>query len=136
MEPIDVQAQWIAYATKFGIPSFMAVFVYWAGPKLWGVVSARLGIAKSTTDLTQAGIGGITDVVLTLRTQITDLTKQFQDVEVKLQQMSDTLDQAVQDKIMAKHEAAKAKSDLYILQLYVERLRAQIQSLGATPIQQ
>lgn len=136
IDPNDVQAQWMAYAAKFGIPSFLAVLAYWAGPKLWAGISARLGIARQTTDLTQAGIGGITDVVVTLRNQISDLTSQFQSVEVKLKEMSATLDQAVQDKIVAKQEAAKAQSDLYILQLYVERLRAQIQSLGSTPIQQ
>lgn len=134
MDQNAVPPEWLAYLAKFGIPSTIAVFLYWAAPKVWAFFSGRLSIAQQTNDLAQAGIGGVQDVVNTLRTQITDLTQQFKDVEQKLKDMSATLDQAVQDKVVAQHEAAKAKSDLYVLQLYVERLRAQIQSLGATPV--
>lgn len=135
IEPTAVDSQWIAYAGRYGVPSFLAVLLYWAAPKVWKFVSNRMGIMQSQNDLTQASIGGVTDVVTTLRTQITDLTQQFTDVEGKLKQMSETLDQAIKDKVLAEREAAKAKSDLFILQLYVDRLRAQIHSLGAQPIE-
>jgi len=135
MDPTTVDSQWIAYAGRYGVPSFLAVVLYWAAPKVWKFVSNRLGVMQSQNDLTQASIGGVTDVVTTLRTQITDLTKQFNDVEGKLKEMSTTLDKAIQDKVLAEREAAKAKSDLFILQLYVDRLRAQIHSLGAQPVE-
>lgn len=135
MDQPNVPAEWLTYATKFGIPSILVVIGYWAAPKIWKFLSARIGIASQTNDLTQAGLGGVTDVVTMLRTQIGDLTGQFRDVESKLKEMSATLDQAVHDKLLAQQTAAKAQSDLYMLQLYVERLRGQIQSLGGTPIQ-
>lgn len=136
MDQSSVPPEWLAFLGKFGIPSVIAVSVYWAAPKVWRFVSARLGIAQQANDLTQAGLGGVTDVITTLRNQISDLTAQFKDVEQKLKDMSATLDQAVQDKVLAQQEAAKAKNDLFVLQLYVERLRAQVQSLGATPVPQ
>lgn len=136
MDQSTVPPEWLAFLGKFGVPSVLAVIIYWAAPKVWKFLSNRLGIAQQTNDLTQAGLGGVTDVITTLRNQISDLTLQFKDVEQKLKDMSATLDQAVQDKVLAQQEAAKAKNDLFVLQLYVERLRAQIQSLGATPVPQ
>lgn len=136
MDQSTVPPEWLAFLGKFGIPSAIAVLIYWAAPKVWKFFSDRMGIAQQTNDLTQAGLGGVTDVITTLRNQISDLTTKFKDVEQKLKDMSATLDQAVQDKVLAQQEAAKAKNDLFVLQLYVERLRAQIQSLGATPVSQ
>lgn len=136
MDANAVPPEWLTYLAKFGVPSTIAVAVYWAAPKVYKFLAARIGIASQTNDLAQAGLGGVTDVITTLRNQISDLTLQFKDVEQKLKDMSATLDQAVQDKVLAQQEAAKAKNDLFVLQLYVERLRAQIQSLGATPVPQ
>lgn len=136
MDPTDVPPDWLAYLGKFGVPSFVAVVLYWAAPKVWKWFNDRASIDNQTTDLTKAGLGGVTDVVSMMRTQIGDLSQQFKDVEQKLREMSQTLDQAVLDKTLAQQTASKAQSDLYTLQLYVERLRAQIQSLGATPIPQ
>lgn len=134
MDPTTVPPEWLTYLGKFGVPSFLAVIIYWAAPKVWKFFSDRASIGDQTNDLTKAGLSGVTDVIVTLRGQISDLTQQFKDVEQKLRDMSTTLDQAVQSKVMAQQEAAKAKSDLYVLQLYVERLRAQLQNLGATPL--
>ena len=129
-------SQWIVYATKFGVPSFLAVAIYWAAPKLWSYLQARMGIAYQQNDLTQAGLNGVNEVVQTLRNQIADMTTQLRSFEDKLKEMNATLDQAVQDKILAQQSAEKAKADLYILSLYVERLKAQIKSLGAAPVEQ
>ncbi len=130
----DDTSEWIVYATRFGIPSFVAVALYWAVPKLWGYIQARIGIASQQNDLTQSGLSGVNEVVQTLRNQIADMTTQLKGFEDKLKEMNATLDQAVQDKILAQQSAQKAKADLYILSLYVERLKAQIKSLGATPV--
>lgn len=127
-------SQWIGYATKFGIPSFLAVAIYWAAPKVWSYFQARIGIASQQNDLTQSGLSGVNEVIQTLRNQIADMTQQLKSFEAKLKEMNLTLDQAVQDKVLAQQAAEKAKNDLYILSLYVERLKAQIKSLGATPI--
>jgi predicted nucleic acid-binding Zn-ribbon protein len=135
MEP-STQADWVSYATKYGVPSFLAVALYWIAPKVWNFLSARFGIAQQSNDLAQAGLGGVTDVVTTLRTQIADLTMQFKDVEQKLKDMSATVDKAIQDKVLAQQDAAKARSDLYILGLYAERLCAQLKALGVTPVSQ
>lgn len=132
----DDASQWVTYATKYGVPSFLAVAVYWAGPKLWNYVQARMGIASQQNDLTQSGLSGVNEVVQTLRNQIADMTQQLRGFEDKLKEMNATLDQAVHDKILAQQSAEKAKNDLYILSLYVERLKAQIKSLGATPVEQ
>lgn len=132
----DDTSQWIVYATKFGIPSFLAVALYWAAPKLWSYLQARMGIASQQNDLTQAGLNGVNEVVQTLRNQISDMTTQLKGFEDKLKEMNATLDQAVQDKVLAQQAAEKAKADLYILSLYVERLKAQIKNLGATPVEQ
>lgn len=134
MDAPNVPAEWLAYAARFGLPSFAAVALWWVVPKAWKFISARIGIAQQTNDLTQAGLGGVADVITLLRTQTVDLTQQFKDVEQKLKNMSATLDQAVKDKVLAQQDAAKAKNDLFLLQLYVERLQAQIQSLGSTPV--
>lgn len=132
----DDASQWVVYATKIGVPSFIVVAVYWAGPKLWSYIQARMGIASQQNDLTQSGLSGVNEVVQTLRNQIADMTQQLRGFEDKLKEMNATLDQAVHDKILAQQSAEKAKNDLYILSLYVERLKAQIKSLGATPVEQ
>lgn len=124
------------FTARYGIPSVFAVAAWWAAPKLLSWFKTRLAIAQQSDDLARAGIGGMNDVVSTLRTQISDLTQQFKDVQEKLTQMSATLDEATKQKLIAENEAAKAKTDLFVLQLYVERLKAQIQSLGATPVTQ
>lgn len=134
MDQNAMPPEWLAFLSRYGIPSTLAVAAYWAVPKIWKYFSQRLGIAQQTNDLAQAGLSGVADVIAALRTQMGDLTIQFKDVEQKLKDMSATLDQAVQAKLLAQQEAAKAKSDLYVLQLYVERLRAQIQNLGQTPL--
>lgn len=122
-------------AGRYGIPSVLLVFAWWAAPKVWSVVSSRMQMAQQTNDLAHAGLGGVTDVITTLRNQISDLTQQFKDVEQKLKDMSATLDQAVSAKAVAEQEAAKAKNDLFMYGLYVERLLAQIRGLGGTPIE-
>lgn len=122
-------------ASRYGIPSFVLVALWWIAPKAWAAVKARMSIAQQTNDLAQAGLGGVTDVIATLRGQISDLTQQFRDVEQKLKDMSVTLDDAVRAKLLAEQEAAKAKSDLYAMQLWIERLQVQIRSLGAVPVE-
>lgn len=134
--PVDDSSQWLAYATKFGIPSFLAVAIYWAAPKLWALLQQRMGINTQQNDLTQSGLSGVNEVIQTLRTQISDMTGQLKGFESKLAEMSATLDKAVSDRIIAQRDAEQAKSDLFQLQLYVTRLKAQIQSLGTTPIEQ
>lgn len=130
----DEPSQWVIYATKFGIPSFIAVFLYWVAPKAWAFIQARMGIASQQNDLTQAGLSGVNEVVQTLRNQLSDMTTQLKGFEEKITAMSATLDQAVNDKILAQRSAEQAKSDLFNLQLYVNRLVAQLKSLGATPV--
>jgi chromosome segregation ATPase len=136
MIPAEETSQWIVYAAKFGIPSFVIAGLVWAAPKVWGVIQAKIGISQQQNDLTQAGLGGVNEVIQTLRNQIADMTGQLKGFEDKLKEMSATLDKAVQDKIVAQRAAEQAKSDLFTLQLYVNRLIAQIKALGASPVDQ
>ena len=129
-------SQWVAYATRFGVPSFLAVGLYWIAPKAWAWIQQRNNINTQQNDLTQSGLSGVNEVVQTLRNQIGDMTTQLKSFEDKLKEMNATLEQAVQDKIIAQQSAEKAKNDLYILGLYVTRLQAQIKSLGAVPVEQ
>lgn len=122
-------------AGRYGVPSFILVAAWWLVPKVWAVIKSRASIATQTNDLAQAGLGGVTDVITTLRNQISDLTQQFKDVEQKLKDMSSTLDQATAAKVVAEQDAAKAKSELFMLGLYVSRLRSQIVALGAVPVE-
>lgn len=132
----DDSSQWLAIAKNLGIPSFLAVAAWWSVPKIWNYFSTRLGIANQQNDLTQSGLSGVNEVVNTLRNQISDMTSQLKMFEDKLKEMNGTLDKAVQDKIIAQQACQQAKNDLYMLQLYVQRLLAQIKSLGATPVEQ
>lgn len=130
----DVPTEVAVLAAKYGIPSAFIAFLWWLTPKIWSTISSKLAVAQQQNGLVQAGLGGVTDVITTMRGQISDLTKQFEDVEQKLKDMTATLDDAVKAKLVAEQEAAKAKSDLYSMRLWVERLQAQVRSLGAVPV--
>lgn len=133
MNPIDATG-WVSYLVKYGVPSGLAVGLYYVLPKIWGVIQQRLGIQTQQNDLTQVGISGVSEVITTLRNQMAYMTTQLSAMQSKIQEMSATLDQALNDKLIAKREAAQAKSDLFQLQLYVDRLIAQIKALGVTPV--
>lgn len=130
----DIPPDVSVLAGKYGVPSFLLVALWWGIPKLWSVIKTKLDVATTTNDLTQAGLSGVTDVISTLRNQIADLAQQYKDSEQKLRDIQVTLEQAVAAKLVAEQEAAKAKSDLYAVQLSVERLQAQVRSLGAVPV--
>lgn len=134
MQATEVPPEAAVIAAKYGIPTVFLAALWWLAPKVWGAISSKLAIAQQTNELARAGLGGVTDVVNTMRGQISDLTKQFEDVHQKLTDMTATLDKAVKEKLVAEQEAAKAKSDLYAMQLWVERLQAQVRSLGSVPV--
>jgi hypothetical protein len=121
-------------ATRFGLPAFVVSVMAVIGPKVWAIVQARMQISNKKTELELATIGGASDVVTTLRTQIADTNAQLDGLRLQLKNMQETLNAVIKEKIAAEKAAQKAQSDLYIRDLLIDRLQKQVLSLGGIPV--
>jgi hypothetical protein len=121
-------------AARFGVPAAVVSILAVVGPKVWNWVQVQLQIGNKKTELELATIGGASDVVTTLRTQIADTNAQLAGLQTQLKNMQETLNAVIKEKIAAEKAAQKAQSDLYIRDLLIDRLQKQILSLGGIPV--
>jgi TolA-binding protein len=124
----------VDFLRQWGIPTFVGTTVVAMAPKLWAFVRDKASIAQSTNDLQAAGLQGVNEVVTTLRNQLIDMTSQLKDFQSQIDTMRQTLDKAISDRVLSQQDAAQAKSDLFNLRLYANRLVSQIKGLGAVPV--
>jgi TolA-binding protein len=124
----------VDFLRQWGVPTFVGTTAVAMAPKLWAFIRDKASISRSTNDLQAAGLQGVNEVVTTLRNQLTDMTAQLKDFQSQIDTMRQTLDKAISDRVLSQQDAAQAKSDLFNLRLYANRLVSQIKGLGAVPV--
>lgn len=129
-----VPVEWVEYAKALGLPAFFGVGAYYVLPKIWNYIQARGAISIQQTDLTQVGLAGVQDVVITMRNQLADMNDQLDGFRARLKDMETTLQKAIDDKLSAEQGEAIAKNELFNASLYIKKLIAQLKSLGIPPV--
>lgn len=133
---MNVPSEWMEYAKSLGIPTILAIAAYYVLPKVWAYIQQRSAINSQQNDLAHAGLAGVSEVVTTLRNQLSDMNSQLDAFRSRLKDMEATLQTTLDGKLNAEQGEATAKNELFNAKLYIKKLISQIKSLGAVPVEE